>query len=171
MKTWELQIAEPFPFYKTYIDVLGDVELLDMLQNQLGNFPQFIKSIPDDKFFFRYAPEKWTVAQVLQHVVDAERVFQHRAFRFSKGDRTALPGFDQDCYADNVLAETLSKEHILEEYEIVRKSSISIFKQLNREALEIKGIASNMEWSVGALGFVICGHQKYHRNIVRERYL
>lgn len=128
-------------------------------------------SIPDSKLTYRYAADKWTVAQVLLHVIDSERVFQHRAFRFSRGDQTALPGFDQDLYAPNSGAEGRSRESIIEEYEIVRKSSLSIFKPLNDKGLETKGVASGMEWSIAALGFVICGHQKYHRNLLRERYL
>lgn len=171
MRTTELNFKEPYPFYKRYIDVLGDVALLDMMTRQLSNFPEFITSIPDSKWSYCYAPDKWTVAQVLLHVIDSERVFQHRAFRFSRGDQTALPGFDQDIYAANSGAEKRSKASIIEEYEIVRKSSLTIFKPLDKKVLETKGIASEMEWSVGALGFVICGHQKYHRNLLRERYL
>lgn len=171
MRTSELKIREPFPFYKTYIDVLGDVELLDMLQRQLGNFPDFIDQIPEDKFLFKYQPEKWTLAQVLLHITDSERVFQYRALRFSRGDQTPLPGFEQDLFASNSMANQRSKESILEEYKVVRKSTIAIFANLDRDALEKTGIASNMEWSTAALGFTICGHQKYHRNIIRERYL
>lgn len=171
MRTSELQISEPFPFYKTYIDVLGDVELLDMLQRQLGNFPEFIESIPDDKLLYSYQADKWTIAQVLVHIIDSERVFQHRALRFSRGDSTPLPGFDQDIYAVHAMADRRSKESIIEEYKVVRKSTIAIFTNLDREMFNNVGAASNMEWSVGALGFVICGHQKYHRNILRQRYL
>jgi len=170
MRTSELNLTEPYPFYKTYIDILGDVELLDMLQSQLGNFPEFMESIPDDKLRFKYEPEKWTVAQVLQHVIDTERIFQHRAFRFSRGDASVLPGFDQDSYAEKSMAERRSKESIIEEYKIVRKSTISLFANLDRNALENTGLASNLKWSVAALGFAICGHQKHHRNIIRERY-
>lgn len=171
MGTPELHLVEPYPFYKAYIDILGDVELLDMLQRQLGNFPKFIKSIPDDKLGFSYKPEKWTTAQILQHVIDTERIFQYRAFRFSRGDTAVLPGFDQDSYAEKSMAERRSKESMIEEYKIVRKSSISLFANLDRSALENTGIASNVPWSVAALGFVICGHQKHHRDIIRERYI
>ena len=171
MRTSELQISEPFPFYKTYIDVLGDVELLDMLQRQLGNFPEFIESIPENKLLHSYQVDKWTIAQVLLHIIDSERVFQHRALRFSRGDNTPLPGFDQDVYAAHSMADRRSKESIMEEYKVVRKSTIAIFANLDRETLDKIGNAGNIQWSVGALGFVICGHQKYHRNILREHYL
>ncbi len=171
MRTPELNLAEPHPFYKTYIDTLGDVELMDMLQRQLSNFPEFIESISDDKLGFSYESEKWTLAQVLQHVIDTERIFQYRAFRFSRGDTSVLQGFDQDSYAEKSMAERRTKESIIEEYQIVRKSTISLFANLDRNALESTGIASNVTWSVAALGFVICGHQKHHRDSIRERYI
>jgi hypothetical protein len=171
MRTSELKLPEQFPFYKTYLDTLGDIELMDMLRRQLVNFPEFINSIPDSKMDFAYALGKWTTKEVLIHLLDTERVFQYRALRFCRGDQTPLPGFDQDLYVAGLNAKKYSKESIVEEYKIVRKSTIALFANLDRKSLERKGTASNIEWSVAALGFVICGHQKYHRNIVRERYL
>ena len=171
MRTSELQIPEPFPFYKTYIDLVGDVELLDMLQRQLGNFPEFIESIPDNKLSHKYEMDKWTIAEALVHIIDAERVFQYRALRYSRGDTTSLPGYDHDLYAINAMADRRSKESIIEEYKIVRKSSIALFANLDRTTLDNEGVANDLNWSVAALGFVICGHQKHHRNILRERYL
>ncbi len=171
MKTSALQFPESRPFYRTYIELLGEVELFDMLQRQLQNFPRFLESIPDDKLAYSYGEGKWTIAAVLMHIIDAERIFQHRAFRFSRGDKTALPGFDQEVYAQGIDPDRRSKESLIEEYKVVRRSSISIFSDLDRKTLEQKGIASGLEWSVAALGFVICGHQRHHRNIIRERYL
>ena len=167
----ELQFAEPLPFYKNYIDLSGDAELSDMLQKQLANFPEFIESIPDNKWNYAYAPEKWSIAEVLVHIIDSERIFQYRALRFSRNDATILPGFDQDAYVGPSKAERRSKESVLEEYRAVRKSTLSLFANFDRSDLEKTGTASNLSWSVGALGFVICGHQKHHRNIIRERYL
>jgi len=171
MRTTELQIPEPAPFYKGYIDILGDVELMDMLRRQVDNFPRFIESIPDTKMDFAYAEDKWTIAQVLLHIIDTERIFQYRALRFCRGDKTQLPGFDQDIYIKGLNPKRYSKESIIEEYRIVRKSTIALLANLNRSELERVGMASNLEWSAAALGFVICGHQKHHRNIIRERYL
>lgn len=171
MRTTELTFSQKTPFYRAYIDVLGDVELSDILQRQLVHFPEFIKSVPDDKLLFAYGPDKWTIAQVLVHIIDSERVFQYRALRFSRGDETSLPGFNENRYAETSRAERRSKESILEEYKTVRKSTIALFANLDRNDLEKLGTASNLQWSVAALGFVIAGHQKHHRNIIRERYL
>ncbi|MBT9190506.1 DinB family protein [Zobellia russellii] len=171
MKTSELKLADPIPFYKTYIDVLGEVELLDMLERQLQNFPDFIKSISESKLSHAYEVNKWTVAQVLLHIIDSERVFQYRALRFSRGDEKALPGFDENTYASNSNAEVRSKNSLIEEYIAVRKSTITLYKSFAPETLQKTGVASNLPWNVAVLGFVICGHQKHHRNILRERYL
>ena len=171
MRKSELVIPGNNPFYKTYIDTLGNVELLDMLQRQSKNFPQFIESIPDDKMDYAYGDGKWTITEVLLHIMDAERIFQYRALRFCRGDKTALPGFDHDLYVKGLNTKRYSKESIIAEYKSVRKSTIALFANLDRIQLERTGIASNLEWSVGALGFVICGHQRHHRDIIRERYL
>ena len=171
MKTSEIQLPSPIPFYKTYIDVLGEVDLDDMLKNQLKNFPEFIESIPDATFHFAYAEGKWSIAEVLLHILDAERVFQYRALRFSRGDKTPLPGFDQDLFVVNSDCNSRSKKNLIEEYKAVRNATITLFSSFDRPVLDLKGTASDLEWSVAALGFVICGHQKHHRNIIRQRYL
>jgi len=171
MRTSELNIAPPVPFYKTYIDVLGDVDLLEMLERQLQNFPNFIESIPSSKLSHAYQSDKWTIAEVLLHIIDSERVFQYRSLRFSRGDKTPLPGFEQDLYAPSSKAEKRTKESIIEEYRAVRQSTIALYKSFDTDTLQNEGIASNLSWNVATLGFVICGHQKYHRNILRERYL
>lgn len=171
MRTSEIEFQDQVPFYKTYINVLGDVDLNEMLESQLMNFPNFIDSLPDDKLGFAYAEGKWTIAEVLLHIIDSERVFQYRALRFSRGDKTKLSGFDQDLFVSNSNAALRSKESLKEEYRAVRKASIALFAQLDRSALSLIGESSNLSWSVAALGFVICGHQKYHRNMIRERYL
>jgi uncharacterized damage-inducible protein DinB len=171
MRITELKSGDYNPFYQTYIDVLGDVELLDILQNQLKNFPQFLESLPDDKLGYAYANGKWTIAEVLLHVLDTERVFQYRALRFMRGDVTPLPGFDQDIFVPNSNASRRTKESIIEEYKVIRRSTLALFSNMNGQTLQNKGIASDSPMTVAALGFIICGHQKHHRNVIRERYL
>lgn len=171
MKLSELQLPQPYPFYKNYIDTLEEVELIDMLKRQMNNFPKFIESIPEEKIHYRYEVEKWTVTEVLLHIIDSERVFQYRALRFSRGDMTDLPGFEQDDYVPFSNAINRSVDSLIEEYIAVRQSTISLFINLSEEDLKRKGTASGLPWSVGALGFAICGHQRHHRNILRERYL
>jgi len=171
MKTSEIQFADPAPFYKTYTKVLGEVELMQSMRNQLDNFPKFLESISEEKFKYAYAEDKWTIAEAIHHIIDTERVFQYRALRFSRGDVTSLSGFDQDIFVAGANANKRSIFSLIKEYQIVRQSTIVLFEDFDDSILQQKGIASNLEWSVGALGFVICGHQKHHRNIIRERYL
>lgn len=171
MKTSEIQFPDPTPFYKTYTDVLGEVELMKCMRSQLNNFPQFLESISEEKYQYAYAEGKWTMAEVIHHVIDTERVFQYRALRFSRGDETSLSGFDQDIFVAGSNANKRSKLSLIKEYQIIRQSTIILFEDFEDNMLQQKGIASNLEWSVGTLGFVICGHQKHHRNVIRERYL
>lgn len=171
MKTSELQFPDPAPFYKTYTAVLGEVELMQNMINQLANFPKFLESIPDEKWNYAYAEGKWTVAEAIHHIIDTERVFQYRALRFSRGDTTELSGFDQDVFVSGSKSNKRTTSSLIREYQMVRQSTIALFEDFDTDTLNQKGIASKLEWSVAALGFVICGHQKHHRNIIRERYL
>ena len=171
MKSSELKKEDFNPYYAPYIASLGDVRLVETLKKQLENFPSFISSIPEDKFHYTYDEGKWTIAQVLVHILDTERVFQYRALRFARNDKTPLPGFDQDMFVSESKAEDWSREELIENYRIVRKSTISLFEKFSEKDLRKVGIASDSPMSVAAIGFICCGHQKHHRNIIRERYL
>lgn len=171
MRITELDVVEYSPFYQPYLDVLGDVELFDILVRQLGNFPKFLYSLPEEKFGYSYAKGKWTIAEVLVHVLDTERIFQYRALRLMRGDKTPLPGFDQDLFVPNSNAGQRTKKSIIEEYGIVRRSTIALFSNMNPKTLREIGEVSNGPMSVAALGFIICGHQKHHRNVIRQKYL
>ena len=121
MKTSQLKDHEYNPYYKTYIEALGEVTLMDTLRKQLKNYPQFIGSIPQEKLTYKYAEGKWTVAEVLVHVLDTERVFQYRALRFARKDRTPLPGFSQDDFVPNSGANSRSIESLIAEYKAIRE--------------------------------------------------
>ena len=171
MKSSELKKEDYHPFYQPYIATLGDVALVEMLRSQLENFPLFISSIPKDKFHYTYSEGKWTVAQVLVHVLDTERVFQYRALRFARNDKTPLPGFDQDKFVMESDAENWIQEEVIENYRTIRKSTIALFEKFSDQTLKKVGIASDSPMSVAALGFICCGHQRHHRNVLRELYL
>lgn len=170
MRSTELAKGDYHSFYEPYIQALGDVELLEMLQRQHQNFPQFLDSIPEEKLSYSYADNKWTVAEVLVHILDTERVFQYRALRIGRGDITPLPSFDQDAYVPQSNAKGRALRDIIDEYKSVRMSSLMLFKSFPEKTLHRKGTASNTIVSVGALGFLICGHQKHHRGVLKERY-
>ena len=172
MKKKDLEVGEFEGYYGVYLATLDDdTVLMEQLQKGYENFPKFINGIPDDKLNYAYADGKWTVAQALLHIIDTERIFQYRAFRFSRQDKTPLMGFDQDAYVLENDLRGQTKESIIEAYKTVRASTIDVFKTLNENTLNYTGSASNLQWSVAGLGFVICGHQRHHRNIIRKRYL
>lgn len=174
MKPIVLAPDEFAPYYKSYIDAVGeDSDLLDELEISLHKTIKFIQDIPMNKFDYRYAEGKWTIKEIVQHIIDAERVFAYRALRFSRSDETPLPGFDENKYAD-VVNPVASKRHLkdlLIELTAVRHATIALFKSFTEEDLVKKGLASNNPMSVRALGFVIIGHQNHHMNVFKERYL
>lgn len=158
-------------FYATYLEKVMDETLLQALESSKDWFVAYTTGCSNDKLAYRYAEDKWTVAEVLLHLIDTERIFQYRAFRFSRKDSTPLPGFDQDVYVKECNSESRTKEDIVAEFLTVRAATIQLFGQMNGERLGQIGIASGMPWSVAALGFVISGHVKHHAVILEERYL
>lgn len=131
----------------------------------------FFRSIPKERSEFRYQPEKWSVNEVILHLVEAERVFQYRAFRFSRKDETALSGFDEDWYAKNNNASARTLESVIEEFEAVRNSTILLFKGMDSEMLDFVGHANNAPVSPRSLGWMTIGHVSHHCQVLRERYL
>jgi len=126
--------------------------------------------VDSDKMNISYEEGKWTLAQMLQHIVDAERVFVYRAMRFARNDATDLLGFDENHFADVARAEHLSKSFLLEMYEINRKNTSLFFQGLNTEELSRVGKASGTECGVAALGKIISGHELHHIKVIKERY-
>ena len=163
--------SEYHKFYHSYIKVAGEDELITALERGRDDFVAFLKAIPVGKLSYSYASNKWTIAEVVQHLIDAERVFQYRALRFARNDDTPLPGFDQDSYVPQSRANERTGDAICEEFVAVRNSTLALFKSFNEEELLRIGTASDAPMSVRALGFVICGHQAHHKKIIAERYL
>jgi hypothetical protein len=171
MKSSQLPITEYAPFYAGYIQALDNVELIEELEICLHEFIKFVQNIPMDKFDYRYAEGKWTIKEIIQHLIDAERVFSYRAMRISRNDMTPLPGFEENHYVDNTNANARNLQELLTELAVVRQSSLSLFKSFSENQLKILGTASNSQVSVRAIGFILIGHQKHHQKIFQERYL
>jgi len=166
-----LNPSEYHPYYAGYIAAVGNIPLPDALENSLHDITTFISGIPEHKRNFAYASGKWSVAEVLVHLMDAERVFQYRALRFSRNDATELKGFEQDDYVPESRANERSLESIEEEFVAIRKSTMALFKSFDGECLRRSGMANGAGMSVRALGYVICGHQAHHFGILQERYM
>lgn len=171
MRSDQLTKEEYAIWYSPYIATLNEVDLMEELEISVHRLIKFIQAIPMDKFDYRYAQGKWTIKDILQHLIDSERVFSYRALRFSRNDRTELPGFEENEYAVTANGNSRSIMELLTELSAVRQATILLFKTFSEEVLMRKGIASNNQMSVRAIGFVIIGHQNHHQAIFCERYL
>lgn len=172
MKLNQLSTNEYATFYANYIAQVSDeYTLIEELEISLHRFIKFVQDIPMDKFDYRYAEGKWAIKDIIQHLIDAERIFAYRALRFARNDKTDLPGFEENNYVNEANANKRSIMELLTELSAVRHATMYLFKTFNEEQLKRVGVASNNEMSVRALGFVIIGHQNHHQQIFVERYL
>ena len=134
-------------------------------------FPKFLLELPEAKWDYAYGPGKWTLKEVLQHIIDTERVFAYRLLRISRGDKTPLPGFDENEYVNMSNARDRDPDALIDEYINVRRSTISLIDSLPNDVLLKMGTASDHPISVRALVYIIAGHEQHHLSIIRERYL
>ena len=171
MNSNQLPVNEYSEFVATYINALDDVNLIEELEISLHDFIKFVQNIPMEKFDYRYAEGKWTIKDIIQHIIDAERIFGYRALRISRNDKTPLSGFMENDYIENTNANGRSIQDLLTEFSAVRHSNLLLFKNFSEEQLVRLGTASNHTISVRALGFLMIGHQKHHQKVFQERYL
>lgn len=158
-------------FYKGYVKLVSHPDVLQALRISGYRTMELIHSIPEAKSDFRYTEGKWSVREVLCHMMDAERIFGYRALRFARNDRTELPGFDEKEYALQLNATGRSLTQIGDEMQHLRTSTVDLFESFTEEMLKRKGSANKSELSVLALGIIIAGHETHHCKILRERYL
>jgi hypothetical protein len=161
------------PYYKQYIIGIEENKksIIDNLIDSQKEFENVLKNIPLEKQNFAYAEGKWTLKEVIQHVIDTERVFNYRAMCFARNDKTSLPGFDHDLFVENANMDARDYTDLLYEMEVLRKSTILLFKSFSEEALLRIGMGSGNKMSVRALGYLFSGHQIHHLNVVKEFYL
>lgn len=157
-------------WYKDYIDSVDD-DVIDELETQASAFSEFIRSIPDEKADFAYADGKWSVKELLGHVIDTERIMTYRALRFARNDKTPIPGFEEDHYVANAHFADRTLGELAEEFYLLRRSNLYLFRSFNEAEVDRTGTANNKPMSVRALLFVIAGHLNHHRRILTERYL
>ena len=162
--------SEHLPYYARYIDLVGD-DVLAALRDGVEETRRLLEPLPESRGDHRYAPEKWSVKEVLGHVIDTERVFAYRALRFARNDPAALAGFDENAWVPQSGAGARTLRGLLEEHRASRASTIAFFEGLARDAWDRAGTANDARMSVRAAAWVIAGHEAHHRNILRERYL
>lgn len=160
------------PYARMYLDYLPeDDRVLLHLEEGLRQAEGLARGLTEEQLLHRYAPGKWSVKEVLLHVVDDERIYAYRALRFARGDATPLPGFDEKAYAPRSGADARSVGSILEEYRAVRAATLALFAHLPEEAFDRAGTAEGNRATVRALAWHIAGHERRHLAVIRERYL
>jgi uncharacterized damage-inducible protein DinB len=163
--------SEYDPYYEKYISLVpDDHDLLAALERQLQEMMMLVRSISPEHALFRYEPGKWSIKEVLGHVIDSERIFAYRILRIARGDRTPIEGFDQDPYVKNGDFDKRSVATLGIEFEQVRRATISLLRHLSPEAWQRIGNASRVDVSVRALAYIIAGHELHHRSILKEKY-
>ncbi|WP_339792312.1 DinB family protein [uncultured Imperialibacter sp.] len=157
-------------FYHKYVDALPSGNLLHILENQLHTFSFMLERIEKDQWDYRYAEGKWSVKEVLGHIIDAERVFAFRAATFARGDKNELPGFDENAFVEESDLVEVSPESLLLQFSHLRKSNILLYASFTREAISRTGVSNGKSISVAAIVFITAGHLQHHMNILKERY-
>ena len=165
------QTTEAAPYYFKYIDLITSEDVVPVIESQLGETLQLLEGISEEQSLHSYAPGKWTIREMLNHINDGERVFLGRAFWFARGFQDALPSFDQDVAVQMAHANDTSWTQLLEEFKNVRLATISFFKNLPAEAWSRSGVASDNPVTVRAIAYVIAGHVAHHRRVLQEKYL
>jgi hypothetical protein len=158
-------------YYSTYVDSITSDNILGELQAQLDLVLSILTGISEEKSLHRYAADKWSIRQLLNHVNDTERVFAYRALWFARGFDTALPGFDQNVAVPTAAAEQFSWTSHVEDFRAVRAGTLTFFRNLPEEAWGRSGVASGNPVTVRALAYIIAGHVAHHVALLRERYL
>ncbi len=158
-------------FYKKYVTLVQHVDVVEALKSSIDQTINLLLSIPEEKGEYRYAPDKWSIKEMICHMMDAERIFAYRALRFSRNDSTPLQGFEENDYALQANAHRRTLQQLMKEMKNLRTTSVDLFASFSPDMLQRKGMASNKMISVINLGYIIAGHEAHHRNVLTERYL
>ncbi|HWI91275.1 MAG TPA: DinB family protein [Flavisolibacter sp.] len=158
-------------YYHKYINLIINDDLKTAFDKHQTELISFLKDIPKKKWNYRYAEGKWSIKEVVQHIIDAERVFAYRALCFARKDQTPLPGFDENIFAANSKANDRSKKDLLKELKTVQESSFILFNSFDEDQLEQPGVASGKPTYVKGIGYILLGHALHHKKILEQRYL
>ena len=164
-------IAADYPeYFGKYISQVTEEDLYDAFKIQLPKIESFLHGVDEEKANFAYAHGKWTLKQLLQHMIDGERIFGYRALCFARKETVSLPSFEENEYAENSKANERSWKSLSNEFINLRISTQDLFKSFSDEMLQLKGTANNNTISVLSIGYTIIGHVYHHIKVVQERY-
>jgi hypothetical protein len=159
------------PYYEKYVSLAARGDITATLNQQLGSTLNLLRGIDETQAGRRYAPDKWSIKELVGHVIDTERIFSYRALRFARNDQSPLSGFEQDDYVKTANFDGRLLSDLASEFEYVRRSNIELFKSLSEDAWSRRGTANAVEVSVRALAFIMAGHEAHHVQILKTRYL
>jgi hypothetical protein len=165
------QPAEYDPYYEKYISLVPEAEIIDSLERQERELKSLFNDVSEETGTFAYAEGKWTVKEVLSHLIDGERIFAYRVLRIARGDKTPIEGFEQDGYIENSHANRRSMANLLDEFKLLRQANVLLFRNLEPGDWVRVGIANDVEVSVRSLAWIMVGHVRHHAAILQERYL
>jgi uncharacterized damage-inducible protein DinB len=154
-----------------YVKLVPSEDLLGYFSNQKESIASAVASLPEEKLLYRYAPGKWSIKDIFNHVIDCERIYNYRALSIARGEKLPLPGFEENDYAREALADHRNIQEMVKEFQHVRSSTISLFTSFTEEMLLRKGFANGSPRSVRTLGYLAAGHELHHLNVIKERYL
>ncbi|MCI0491227.1 MAG: DinB family protein [Blastocatellia bacterium] len=163
--------SEYAPYYERYISLVPEGDIIALLSRQLEETLDLLRGISDAKAQYRYAPDKWSIKEVIGHIIDSERIFAYRALRFARNDGAPLAGFEQDGYVRYGGFDGREMADLLEEFEHVRRANIHMLRSFDDRGWERRGTASEAEVSVKALAYIIAGHERHHVRVLKTRYL
>ncbi|MEJ7811025.1 MAG: DinB family protein [Gemmatimonadaceae bacterium] len=159
------------PYYERYISLVPAGDIVGTLDAQIADSLALLHGVGEARAGHRYAPDKWSIREVVGHMTDAERIFTYRALRFARDDRTPLPGFEENDYVRAAGFDTRPLAELADELALVRRATVALFAGMDGAALVRRGSANRAECSVRALAHICAGHELHHARIIRERYL
>ncbi len=162
---------DPNVYFTNYLNKAKGNDLIQELENSAQEIIDLLKQVSTEKETYRYAEGKWTIKQLIQHIVDAERIFAYRALRISRKDTTSLPGYDEDLLAANDFTSELTLKQIIDDFVNVRRATITLFKNMNPEALDFAGEGNGFKLTPRYIGWIVIGHLTHHIDVLHERYL
>lgn len=158
-------------YYHHYVMLVQNESLIDALEQSGKQLVSLLSSVPEEMGEYRYEAGKWSVKELICHMMDAERIFAYRALRFARNDSTNLPGFEENDYAPEANAHARTLHQLLDEAQRLRQTTIDLFTSFTTDMLQRKGTANKNLVSVINIGYIIAGHETHHRNVLKERYL
>ena len=162
--------SEYAPSYAHYVDRVPSGDIIELLDTQLDDTLRLLGGLSEEEAGFRYAPDKWSIKQVVGHMIEAERIFVYRALAFSRNESRPLLGYEQNDYVDAANFDEQAWSGLLDELRAVRRATVFFFRGLSNAMMERTGIASEVSFTVRALAYIIAGHERHHVHVFRERY-